>query len=114
MKVHRRIARIVRRNVVLRILALITLHTRPRFQQRSIHREVFVREQTPLPRLLQYGLEEGLGNVPIEQARAVFGEHGHIPDGIVHVQAHEPAEQQVIVELFHQQPFAAHRVQRLQ
>jgi len=37
-----------------------------------------------------------------------------IPDGVVHVQTHEPTEQQVIVELFHQQPLAAHRVQRLQ
>jgi hypothetical protein len=59
-------------------------------------------------------LEEGFGNVPIEQALTVFREHGHIPDGVIHVQAHEPTEQQVIVELFHQQPFAAHRVQRLQ
>jgi len=40
--------------------------------------------------------------------------NGHIPNGVVHVQPHEPTEQQVIVELFHQQPFAAHRVQRLQ
>jgi hypothetical protein len=62
----------------------------------------------------EHGLEESFGNVPIEQPLAVLGEHGHIPNGVVHVQAHEPAEQQVIVELFHQQPFAAHRVQRLQ
>src|ERR1017187_8193415 len=79
-----------------------------------MHREVFIREQTPLPGLLEYRLEEGFSNIPIEQPLAVLGEHGHIPDGVVHVQAHEPAEQQVIVELFHQQPFAAHRVQRLQ
>jgi len=75
---------------------------------------VFVREQTALACLLQHGLKEGFGNVPIEQALAVFGEHGHIPDGVIHVQPHEPTEQQIVVELFHQQPFAAHRVQRLQ
>jgi hypothetical protein len=75
---------------------------------------VLVREQIPLPRLLQHGLEKGFGNVAIEQPLAVFREHGHIPNGVIHVQAHEPTEQQVIVELFHQQPFAAHRVQYLQ
>jgi len=75
---------------------------------------VLIREQVPLAGLLEYGLEEGFGNVPIEQSLAVLGEHGHIPDGVIHVQAYEPAEQQVVVELFHQHPFAAHRVQRLQ
>jgi len=59
-------------------------------------------------------LEEGFGNVAIEQAFAVLGKHGHVPDAVIHVQTHEPAEQQVVVELFHQHPFAAHRVQRLQ
>jgi hypothetical protein len=75
---------------------------------------VLVREQTPLTCLLEHGLEEGFGNVPTEQPLAVLGEHGHIPNGVVHVQAHEPAEQQIVVELFHQMPFAADRVQRLQ
>jgi hypothetical protein len=55
---------------------------------------VFVREQIPLA-CLEYGLEEGFGNVSIEQALAVLGENGHIPDGVVHVRAHEPAEQQL-------------------
>src|SRR6266550_7254 len=39
-EVHCRIARIVRWNRVLAILALITLRTRPRFQERSVHGEV--------------------------------------------------------------------------
>jgi hypothetical protein len=78
-----------------------------------MHGDVLVREQTPLVCLLEHGLKEGFGNVPIEQALAVFREHGHIPDGVIHVQAHEPRERQVLVELFHQWPFAAHRVQRL-
>src|SRR5215831_14897651 len=100
-EIYRRIAKIVRRNGVLRILSLKTFQTRPRFQQRPVHGEVLVREQTLLACLLQYGLEEGFGNIPIEQALAVLGENGHIPDGVVHVQAHEPTEQQVIVKLFH-------------
>jgi hypothetical protein len=44
---------------------------------------VLVREQAPLACLLEHGLEESLGNVPIEQALAVLGEHGHIPNGVV-------------------------------
>src|SRR6266571_1475966 len=69
---------------------------------------------SPFVCLLEHGLEESFGYVPFEQPLAVLGEHGHIPNGVVHVQAHEPAEQQIVVELFHQQPFASHRVQRLQ
>jgi hypothetical protein len=46
-------------------------------------------------------LEEGFGNISIQQALAVLGENGHIPDNVVHVQAHEPPEQQIVVELFH-------------
>src|ERR1019366_9432139 len=38
-----------------------------------------------------------------------IGEHSHVPDGVIHVQAHEPTEQQVVVELFHQHSLAAHR-----
>ena len=75
---------------------------------------MFVREQTPLAGLLEHGLEEGFGNVAIEQPLAVLREYGHVPDGVIHVQAHEPTEQQVIVELFHQHSLAAHRVQGLQ
>ena len=41
-------------------------------------------------------------------------EHGRISYCIVHVQSNEPAEQQVVIELLHQHPFAAHRVQQLQ
>jgi hypothetical protein len=75
---------------------------------------VFVREQTSLACLLEHGLEEGFGNVPIEQPLAVLGEYGHVPDRVIHVQAHEPTEQQVVVELFLQHSLAAHRVQGLQ
>jgi hypothetical protein len=51
--------------------------------------------------LLKHRLEESLVNVPIEQALTILGEHPHVPDGVIHVQAHEPSEQQVVVQLFH-------------
>ena len=44
----------------------------------------------PLAGLLQHSLEERFRNVPIEQL-AVLGEDGHIPYGIIHIQAHEPS-----------------------
>ncbi len=113
-EVHRRIARIVWLNQRLSTLSLKTLQTRPGFQQCSVHREVLVREQISLSCLPEHGLEEGLGDVPIEQTLAVLGEHGHVANRVIHVQTHKPAEQQVVVELFHQHPFAPHRVQRLQ
>jgi hypothetical protein len=85
MEVCCRIARIVRRNRMIVILSLKTLDTRPRLQQRSIHCEVLVGEQIPLSCLLEHSLEEGLSNIPIEQPVAVLGEHGHVPDGVIHI-----------------------------
>jgi hypothetical protein len=45
-----------------------------------------------LPRRLEHSSKEGFGSIPIEQALAVLGEHGHVPEEIIHVQAHEPAK----------------------
>jgi len=39
-----------------------------------------------------------VGGVP---ALTVLGEHSHVPDRVLHVQALEPAEQQVVVQLLH-------------
>ena len=35
---------------------------------------------------------------------AVLGEYGRHPDGIVDAEPHEPAEQHVILHMFHQLP----------
>src|SRR5207245_2001814 len=40
--------------------------------------------------------------------------HRHIPHLVVQVQTHEPPEQQIVVQLLHQHPLTADRVQRLQ
>ena len=53
-------------------------------------------------------------DIAVEQPVAVLAEHGRIPHRIVRRQPDEPAEQQVVVELLHQLPFRAHRVERLQ
>ena len=73
----------------------------PRLDQRAAHGEMLVREQVRLARLGQHPL-------------AVLREHAVVPDRIVHLQPPEPAQEQVVVELLHQQPLAADRVQHLQ
>ena len=91
-----------------------TFLSRPCLQQRSIHGEVLVGEQTPLACLLKDSSEESVSDVPVKQALAVLGEHSHIPNRIVHVQTNEPAEQQVVIQLLHQHALAAHGIKHLE
>ncbi len=74
---------------------------------------MLVREQPLRAGLRHDAVEEGLGNVPGQQAFAVLGEDRGVPDRIVHGQAHEPPKQEVVVELLHQQPLAPDRVEHL-
>ena len=113
-KVHRRIAAAVFGRLRRSVFALKTLLSRPGFDQCSVHGEVFFRQQALLARLLQHLLEERLRDVAFQQPLAVLGEHRHVPHRIVHVQAHEPAVQQVVIQLLHQLPFAADGVEHLQ
>ena len=50
----------------------------------------------------------------VQQPVPILGEHRRVPDRVIHVQADKPAEQQVVVQLLHQHPLAANRVQHLQ
>ena len=67
MKVHRRVPRIVRRRRRSGICAAEALETRPRFQQRPIDREVFVREQTRRAGLGEDLVKERGGDVTLKQ-----------------------------------------------
>src|SRR4029077_10448302 len=49
-----------------------------------------------------------------EQAISIFAEHGRIPHRVVSRQSDKPTEQQIVVELLHQKPLGANRVERLQ
>ena len=53
-------------------------------------------------------------DIAVEQPVPVLAEHRRIPHRIVRREPDEPAEQQIVVELLHQLPFRAHRVERLQ
>ena len=107
------VARVVRRRLGL-ILRLKALLARPRLDQRAVHREVLLRQEPLLPGLLQDGIEEAHVDLAAQKPRTVLRVHRRIPHAVVHSQAHEPAVEDVEVELLHQLPLAADRVQHLQ
>jgi hypothetical protein len=80
--------------------------------QGAVDGEVFVRHQAL--RLVDHVPEEGASQLVIQEAIAVLGEHRRGPDGFVHIHADEPAEQDVVVELLHQQPLTPDRIEDLQ
>jgi hypothetical protein len=87
---------------------------RPGLQQRAIHGEVLIAEQWLDLRSGHQLLQERPHDLVIEEPLAVFGEGGGMPDRIIRTEAHEPAEQQVVVQLLQQQPLRANPVERLQ
>src|SRR2546425_3714841 len=113
-KVHCRITRIIRGRFVLLILRLETFQTGRCFQQGAVNCEVLVAKQFVPPRLVQHAGKELLGDVSAQQPLTILCEGGRVPHAVVHVQAHEPAKEHVVVQFFHQQPFTAHAVEHLQ
>ena len=93
---------------------LKALVARPGLEERPIDREVLVGEQALLLGLRADRLEEGLGDVPGEEPIPVLGEHGRVPDRLVQVEADEPTEQEIVVELLHELPLAPDAVERLE
>jgi hypothetical protein len=67
----------------------------------------------PLRTLVDLG-EETLRHLGRQQAIAVLRDHRMVPHRIVHAETHEPAEQQVVIDLLDQLPLAPHREDHLQ
>src|SRR5271165_3087193 len=88
-----------RRGRAAAILGNEALHARPSLDQRPVYREMLTREQLANLRQIQHASHELTGNVAVQQSIPVLAEDGGIPDLIVHREADEPAEQQIIVEL---------------
>src|SRR5262245_6569546 len=98
--------------IIVAVFPLEALLARPSFNQRPVHREVLITHQ---PFRLRFDFrKEPLRQILIQHPFAVLAEHRMIPYRLVHLQAHKPAKQQVVVELLHQQPFTAHRIEHLQ
>jgi len=94
------------------ILGAEALVRGPGLDQRAVDGEVIVRHESL--RLLVHRREKLLRHLAVQQPVAVLREHGVVPHRVVHAQAHEPAEQQVIVDLLDQLALRADRIKRLQ
>src|SRR5262245_39678552 len=94
--------------VGLAVFPLKTLLTGPRFDQRAIHRKVLIGHQSV--RAVHHAAEKAPRDLLIEQSIAIFGEHRRVPNRVVHRETNEPAKQQVVVKLLHQQALAADRI----
>jgi hypothetical protein len=72
------------------LLEAVNLLTGPRFEQRPVHREVFVRDHIGGTR--DDTLEEAVGDRVLQQPIAVLGEDRWHSNRLVHLQPHEPAK----------------------
>ena len=90
------------------------LRLRPCFVQRADYRRMRVAAPFLHARQQHHVLEEALHERFVEQTHSIEREGRVIPFGIVHIESPGPAEQQVVVELFLQQPIAARVVDHLQ
>jgi len=86
----------------------------PCLDQRAVHTEVLVRGQSLPLRQRQNAAEELARDRLVQQPIAMGRERRGIPHALIHRQAHEAAEHQVVLHRLHQLPFATHRVQNLQ
>ena len=58
--------------------------------------------------------EKGGRQIRGEEALPILGEDRMVPDLVVHGQAYKPAKQEVVIQLLHQESFAADGVQHLE
>jgi hypothetical protein len=91
-----------------------TLQGSPGLNEGAVHGEMLVRQQSGLGRMRLDAPEKGRGQVRGEKALPILGEDGMVPGLVVHIQAHEPAKQEVVIRLLHEQALAADGVQHLQ
>src|SRR2546425_731525 len=82
-----------------------------RLDQRPVDREVFGRDQAGGLRAVNDPGQEMAGDVGLEQPRLVLGEGRGIKDRLVHPEAEEKAEQEVVVQLLAELALAAHAVE---
>lgn len=100
--------------VITSVFAPKTPLRRPRINQGAVDAEVLIGGQPCLLGLAVDLGEERTRNIGLEQAVAVFRKRRVIPHRLIARKPHEPAKQQIVVELLAQQALAAHRVEYLQ
>jgi hypothetical protein len=95
-------------------LGLEALERSPGLEQGAVDGEVIVGEQVLLASLPQHGLEEGPGDVVVEQPAPVLGEAGVVEGVLAHIEAQEPLEEEVVLEPLAELTLAPNRVERHQ
>jgi hypothetical protein len=98
--------------VVRSVLGAEILLRGPGLNQSSVHGEVFIAHE--LLRLAVYLSKEPQRHFGVQQPVTVLRKHRMVQDRIVHGQVHEPAEQEVTVDLLNQKPFGANREENMQ
>lgn len=93
--------------IVWAVLAHKTLVAGPGLDEGAADAEVPAREQAFVLGLLQHPIEEFDDGAVLDQPLVVLGEGGGHPHGVVHGQADEPAEQEVVLGLLHELAFGA-------
>ena len=86
----------------------------PGLDQRSIHRKVLVRQQWLDLRMVQKRAHELRKHLAALQPVAVLREHGRVPNRVVGRKPHEPAVQEIVIQLLHQLPLRTDAVEHLQ
>ena len=100
--------------LVLIILRAEALQAGPGLDQGAVDREVLAAQELPNPRVAQHRRQEFGRDLTLEQPVAVGRERGRMPYRIVVPEPHEPPVQEVVVELLHQQPLRADRIEGLE
>ena len=99
--------------VAAAVLGAETLVRGPRLDQRSVHRKMLVRQQRLDLRMVQkFGHELGKHRAGL-QPIAVLREGCRVPDRVVGRKSHEPAVQEIVVQLLHELAFRPNAVEHL-
>ena len=98
--------------VRLDFLRLKTFHRSSGIDQSTVHREVVVRQQVPLTGLTDYRIEKLQRNGMREQTFSILGKSGRIERSFFKIHIEKPAEQNVVVQLFTENPIRTYRKQR--
>ena len=80
------------------------------FDQRAVHREVLIAQQSQTIRRANHGIKELAGHRVLEQPRAVLGKDRRIEAGLHQAHIQKPPIEQVEVELLTEGPLTADRV----
>ena len=112
MKVHRGIARVpVRCRRWATVSPPKALEAGRRLDQRSVHREVLVRQKPSPMGICHHLIEQLLAHTVPKQPRTVLGEDGRVEAALHQAHVQEPPEQKVVLQFLPEGPLTADRVQ---